>query len=303
MNDQVILIRYGELSLKSTYVRKQFESTLITNINNALNQENIHHSLSKERGRVYLTTDEPSRSLSVLNRIFGIVSFSPAMLTITTMESISELAVQLMKNNLTPERSFALRVTRVGTHSFTSQDVAIRIGNDIVNATHAPVDLSHPEVELFIEIRQNKTFLFTEKHSGVGGLPMGTQGRVLARITRAASLLAAWYLLHRGCTLLIVTTGQIPDDTIRSFLSHWFTTSEIIPIDPTTRTYLTNLSALAFNHDCEAIVTAHTLENPCYTLEEIESLKKYSNLPILTPLIAFEKKEIEDLCQLRGIPL
>jgi thiamine biosynthesis protein ThiI len=303
MNKEIILIRYGELSLKSAYVRKQFESTLLTNIKNALHKENIAHTLTKERGRLYLATDEAAKSLPMLNRIFGIVSVSPAIQTITTFENISKLAVNLMNTMLTPKKSFALRVTRVGTHPFTSQDVAIRIGNDIVKATHAPVNLTHPDVELFIEIRQNKTFLFTEKYNGVGGLPMGTQGKVLVRITHAPSLLAAWYLLHRGCTLLIAITGQTPIETIQSFLAQWYTSSEIIPIDSTKRNYITKLSALAMSHDCEAIVTGHTLENSCYTLQEIEMLKKSSNLPILTPLIAFEEREIKNLCRQRGIPL
>jgi thiamine biosynthesis protein ThiI len=209
----------------------------------------------------------------------------------------------MAKESLTNNNSFAIRVTRVGTHPFTSQDVAVRIGKDIVDATHAPVDLTNPDVELFIEIRQKKTFLFTEKLSSVGGLPLGTQGKILGRITHPASLLAAWYLLHRGCTLLVATTEQVPRETIRSFLSHWYTSSDIITIDPTAQHYAKNLSEIALKNGCEAIVTGHTLDNPCYVLSEIAQLKKYSNLPILTPLIAFDEKEIETLCKARGIPV
>ena len=92
------------------------------------------------------------------------------------------LALQLTKNILTEEKSFAIRSTRVGTHTFSSQQVAVHIGNDIVKATHAGVDLTNPDIELFIEIRDKKSFLFTEKINGVGGLPLGTQGRILALI-------------------------------------------------------------------------------------------------------------------------
>ena len=302
MNYDVILVRYGELSLKSTYVRKYFESILVRNIKKALAQESIPHSITKERGRIYLSTTEISKSIMVLSRIFGIVSFSPAVQTTSDMEDMSMLALQLAKTILTEEKSFAIRATRVGTHTFSSQQVAVHIGNDIVKATHAGVDLTNPDIELFIEIRDKKSFLFTEKLSGVGGLPLGTQGKILARISHPASLLAAWYLLHRGCTLLIATTKQLPNETIHSFLSHWYAPSDIIAIDPTARNYTKNLSFIALKYDCDAIVTGHTLENPCYTLSEIALLKKHSNLPILTPLIALEEKEIENLCQMRGIP-
>jgi adenylyl- and sulfurtransferase ThiI len=301
MNNDVILIRYGELALKSSYVRKQFESTLLHNIKKALVQENIPHSLANERGRIYLTTEEISKSLPVIGRIFGIVSFSPAIQTITNLDNISELSLKLMENALTKEISFGIRVTRVGTHPFTSQDVAIRIGNDIVNATHAPVDLTSPDVELFIEIRRNKTFLFTEKRSGVGGLPLGTQGKILALITNSASLLAAWYLMHRGCNILIATIKQSDNDTIRSFLSHWYAQADIVIVDPAARQYMENLCAIASKNDCDAIVTSHTLQDSFFALSKIIQMKKQCDLPILTPLIALGEKEIKNLCQERGI--
>ncbi|MCX6663642.1 MAG: THUMP domain-containing protein, partial [Euryarchaeota archaeon] len=180
MNYDVILVRYGELSLKSTYVRKYFESILVRNIKKALTRENISHSITKERGRIYLSATDISKSCLVLSRIFGIVSFSPAVQTTSDMEDMSMLALQLAKNILTEEKSFAIRATRVGTHTFSSQQVAVHIGNDIVKATRAGVDLTNPDIELFIEIRDKKSFLFTEKINGVGGLPLGTQGRILA---------------------------------------------------------------------------------------------------------------------------
>ena len=219
MNYDIILVRYGELSLKSTYVRKYFESTLVRNIKKALAQENIPHSITKERGRIYLSTTEIPKSCLVLSRIFGIVSFSPAVQTTSDIGDMSIVALQLIKNILTKEKSFAIRSTRVGTHTFSSQQVAIQIGNDIVKATHAKVDLTHPDVELFIEIRDKKSFLFTEKIKGVGGLPLGTQGKILALIENPFSLLAAWYLMRRGCNVLIANTKKTNDESLYSFLT------------------------------------------------------------------------------------
>jgi adenylyl- and sulfurtransferase ThiI len=301
MNYDVILIRYGELSLKSTYVRKLFETTLIHNIKGALTHANITHGIAKERGRIYLTTDEISKSLSVLNRIFGIVSCSPAIQTITDLDVISEHSLEILKNVLTKQKSFALRVTRVGSHPFTSQEAAVYIGNVIVNATHAPVDLTYPDVELFIEIRQNKTFLFTEKHHGVGGLPLGTQGMILAVIEDPSSLLAAWYLMRRGCNVLMASTNQSHTDSIRSFLSHWFAKSDSIIVDMTTQDSLEKLSGIIMDNECEAIVTGDTLQNTVSALLKINQLKQQFDLPILTPLIAFDEKEIKTQCQSRGI--
>jgi thiamine biosynthesis protein ThiI len=302
MNYDVILIRYGELSLKSTYVRKYFESMLVRNIKKALTLENISHTIRNERGRLYLITTDISKSITELPRIFGIVSFSSAVQTTSTMEDMSYYALLLTKNILTKEKSFAIRPTRVGTHQFTSQEVAVRIGSDIVSATQARVDLTHPDVELFIEIREKKSFLFTEKIPGVGGLPLGTQGKILALVENPSSLLAAWYLMHRGCNVIKVTMNQANEKAIRSFLTQWYADAEIINTNLEGEDFYRQLSTIASEKKCDALVTGHTLEEPIHSLSTIMQLKKNSNLPILSPLIAFTHEEIDQQGKKRGIP-
>ena len=303
MNYDIILVRYGELSLKSTYVRKYFESTLVRNIKKALAQENIPHNITKERGRINLSTTEISKSCLVLSRIFGIVSFSPAIQTTSDMRDMPIVALQLIKNILTKEKSFAIRSTRVGTHTFSSQQVAIQIGNDIVKATHAKVDLTHPDVKLFIEIRDKKSFLFTEKIKGVGGLPLGTQGKILALVENPFSLLAAWYLMRRGCDIIIANTTKTNDDSLYSFLTNWYADAEIISIDQKIKNFFNQLRTIASEKNCDALVTGYTFEESACSLAAIAQLKKQSVIPVLTPLIAMTHKELQQLCKIRGIPI
>ncbi len=303
MNYDVILLRYGELSLKSAYVRKYFESILVRNIKNAFIRENIPHEIRTERGRIYLCTTELSKSIRVLPRIFGIVSFSPALQTTSTLQDMSTIAQHLTKNILQKQKSFAIRVTRVGTHPFTSQQVAIQIGNDIVQATAAPVDLNNPDVELFIEIREKKSFLFTEKIKGAGGLPLGTQGKILVLVKNPSSLLAAWYLMRRGCNIVIMTENQSNEKVIRSFLTHWYADAEIIFIDLTSKESPEQVSRITSEKKCDAVVTNHTLETPAQALSEIALLKRKCSVPILSPLITMTQEEIENQCKDRGILL
>jgi thiamine biosynthesis protein ThiI len=239
----------------------------------------------------------------VLSRIFGIVSFSPAVQTTSDMEDMSMLALQLVKNILTEEKSFAIRATRVGTHTFSSQQVAVHIGNDIVKATHANVDLTHPDVELFIEIRDKKSFLFTEKIKGVGGLPLGTQGKILVLVENPSSLLAAWYLMRRGCNVVIVNMKKSNDESIHSFLTHWYAGAEIISIDSKTKNFFDKLHTIASEKNCDAMVTGHTLEEPARSLAAIAQLKKQSVIPVLTPLIAMTHEELQQQIRKRGIPI
>jgi thiamine biosynthesis protein ThiI len=224
--------------------------------------------------------------------------------TTASLENISTVALILSKKcRLTKEKSFAIRATRAGTHSFTSQDVAVHVGNDIVKITNARVDLTHPDIEIFIEIRNKKAFIFTTKISGPSGLPVGTQGTILALIDKPSSLLAAWYLLHRGCDIIVANTKKSNEKSIRSFLTYWYVHADIIPVKPTSPQFFQHLKRIAFEKNCDALATDDTLEDPIQTLTSITKMKKQSALPVLTPLIAMEKKEIQKKCKEVGIPL
>ncbi len=256
-----------------------------------------------ERGRIYLTTPEISRSITILPRIFGIVSFSPAVHTTSAIQDISATAQRLIKNVLDYNKSFAIRVTRVGTHPFTSQDVAVQIGKIIENASHARVDLTNPDFELFIEIREKNSFLFTEKIKGTGGLPLGTQGTILALIKTPCSLLAAWYLMRRGCRIIFVTTDESNNRSIYAFLSHWYADAEIFSIDQTKEDFHRQLSTIVSEKHCDGLATDHTFETPTQAVSDLSLLKKNNVVPILTPLLTMTQAEIKNQCKDRGILL
>lgn len=302
MDYDLILIRYGELSLKSTYVRNQFEVKLVRNIEKAFRFNNIKCTIKRERGRIYLKTEEISKGLYLLKRVFGITSFSPVIKTSSAINKMSSLALDFSKKILDNEKSFALRVTRTGDHNFSSQDVAVRIGSEIVNATKAKVDLSTPDFELFIEIRNENAFFFTEKIYGTGGLPLGTQGAILALINTPQSLLAAWYLMRRGCDILFLKTNNQITSSLHSFITNWYAESDIIECDSKEKNLYETVNKIASERSCDALVTDHTIYDTSQdVLSDIKQLKQCISLPILSPLIAMDFDEIDKKCKNLGI--
>ncbi|HVQ00290.1 MAG TPA: THUMP domain-containing protein [Candidatus Thermoplasmatota archaeon] len=301
MRHSIILVRYGELSLKSAYVRNYFESILIRNIHHALTQEQLQGSITRARGRIYVQTHDIKRCCRVLQHVVGITSLSPSVETPAHPDDISAVALELMRESLTKHQSFAIRATRTGTHPFTSQDIAIRVGTDIVHELHAPVDLTNPDVELFIEVREKKAFLFTEKIKGVGGLPMGTQGTVLALIDTPASMLAAWFLMHRGCDIVFVCTNKSMKK-LSSFQKKWYVGSRSIVVNPRAHEFYTTLNTIAADHHCDAVVMGLTLARPKATFSLLSRWKQVSAVPLLTPLIAMDEQEIRARCRKLGVP-
>ena len=300
MNYNLTLIRYGELSLKSKYVRRSFESTLVRNIKEAFLSNNITCKIEKEWGRIYLNTNEISKGLDVLKRIFGITSFSPVVKTSSEIDQISNYSIQISQKYLSKNKTFALRVTRNGKHDYTSQDVAVKIGNNIVNATQANVNLTKPDFELFIEVRNKNAYLFTEKIRGVGGLPLGTQGKILAIIDKPQSLLAAWYLMRRGCKAIFLNTDSSNVEMLNTFMDEWYVKSDIITIDQKEKFYET-ANNITSGEGCDAIVTDHSIITK-NDIIDITTFKKHAMFPVLHPLIAMNEDEINKKSKEIGIP-
>jgi thiamine biosynthesis protein ThiI len=280
---EVIIVRYGEIGLKAKATKRIFENKLINHIKSTFVKQNISYKIQIFRGRIYIYTDQIKQSIIVLQKIFGITSISPAVKTSSKIDSMVTLAIYISKNNISKKNSFALRVSRTGTHSFTSQDIAIKLGNEIVNTTGASVNLTNPNFELYIEIRDKDAYFFIEKIRGIGGLPYGSQGKVLALIDKKQSILASWYMLRRGCKIVFSTNNQSLQKDITSFSNNWhLNNSEILLISNN------DIETIANKYKCEAVVTGNNIED----FSEIEKLKTKIKLPILTPLISMNKKEI-----------
>ena len=292
MNYELIIVRYGEIALKGKETRKRFENILVNNIKNALNSKNISNKIRNEWGRIYIYTTEIKESINVLKKIFGITSVSPATQTKIDFNSISKISRNITEEKLNNKTSFAIRVTRTGKHDFSSQDVAIHVGNEVVKTTKANVDLTKPDFELFIEIRKDNAFLFTEKIQGSSGMPYGTQGNVLAIIDSNESILASWYLMRRGCNVIYLNTKESFEDTLISFFDDWFIKTDVFFVKAGNN-LLKHINKTASEKNCKAIVTGHIIKDDSKKiLSEIIQLKNHISIPILQPLIAMQEEQI-----------
>lgn len=211
MQDNLIIVRYGEIGVKSPKVRGRFERKLIENIKTV-----IDGSFDLKQGRIFINTPDLDKAIISLQKIPGIVSFSPANVTQTDHDSIKEL-IQMYISELVDEGifsgddSFAIRCRRVGEHSFNSQEMAAYCGSVVYGITESKVDLSNPDFELFVEVREDKTYIFHQKIQGLGGLPIGTQGRVISLISSGIdSPVATFLMMKRGCSITLLNFNNYP---------------------------------------------------------------------------------------------
>lgn len=293
MKPNLIIVRYSEIGLKADFTRKTFENILQKNIKNALKKEKIVFTIDKTRARFFVNTSEIKKTISVLKKIFAIKSTSPCFKTDSSIESMKILTLKLIKDKINKEASFAVRVKREGNHKYTSQDVAVILGAEIVKKTNAKVNLNKPDVTVFVEIRQDNAFFFFEKIAGPSGLPLGSQGKILSIVQSKDNMfLATWYMMHRGCIPVFLNLEKDYANDIKNFASKWYFNAEIVKCSK--NNFCEKISKIISKYNCDAVVTNHFFtDNSDKVLEEIKSLKNCVDVPLLHPLIAMDEKFIK----------
>lgn len=326
MQEKLIIARYGEIGIKSPKVRGRFERKLIENIKTVING-----LVDLKQGRIFIYPHDMDKAIETLQKIPGIVSYSPASVTETNHESIKELIEnyvnQLVNEGVfSSEDSFAIRCRRVGEHDFSSQEMAAYCGSVVYRITESRVDLSHPDFELFVEVRGNKTYLFHQKIQGLGGLPVGTQGRVVALVSSGIdSPVATFLMMKRGCSVTMVNFNNYPYTSgsnekilkIHEQLKEYSAGAKVKLYQVDYGEYLHKCideapdrmtcvlckcgmyriaETIALKENALAIVDGSSLgQVASQTLPNILATRYTTTMPVLSPLIGLDKVEIENI--------
>lgn len=192
------LLRYSEIALKSPPVRKRWEDLLVSNLQKALPGCRVR----KTWGRIWV---EGPADPEKLRRVFGIVSFSEVE-RCALPDLNSYILDFCQRTGLEKARTFALRLRRVGDHTFRSQEKTVELADLILERfSHLKVDLENPEATIYVEIRDKDCYLYRDVVRGAGGLPLGVEGKLVALFSGGIdSPVAAWMMMKRGCKIIPV---------------------------------------------------------------------------------------------------
>lgn len=194
---KLIMIKYGELTTKKAN-RKIFITMLENNIKKILS--NLDYKIKKDRVRMYIESDSIELVEKKLKKIFGIHSIVECYQVNTNIEEIETSILSLLPSE---GKTFKVNTKRADkTFPIPSMDFNNKIGGFILKNTSLKVDVHNPDIMVHIEIRVEGTFLYFNEIPGLGGYPVGIQGKGLLMLSGGIDSPVAGYLaLKRGIDL------------------------------------------------------------------------------------------------------
>ena len=193
--EKIILIKYGELTTKKSN-RNYFINTLEKNIKNLLSNYDV--KIIKDRVRMFIYTDQIDEVINKLKNVFGIHGIVVCNKVDTNTDIILDKSLEIISNE--QGKTFKVFTKRADKNfPIHSMDMNNKIAAKILKNTNLKVDVHNPDISLYVEIRENYTYIYTNEIKGSGGYPVGIQGKGLLMLSGGIDSPVAGYLaIKRG---------------------------------------------------------------------------------------------------------
>ncbi|MDY0017858.1 MAG: tRNA uracil 4-sulfurtransferase ThiI [Candidatus Delongbacteria bacterium] len=333
----IYLIKYGELMLKKKN-RRFFEDMVIKNCYAVLRSHNIKKV--KLFGRFLFeaeVADDAEKDMiteKLRTRIFGLNSISPGIEIENDMDNIAfecirQAEIEIAAHN---PKTFKIEVRRpFKNFAGTSLQIASDLGSAVwTKFQHLEVDLVNPDMTIYVELLQDFTIVYSKKYQCLKGLPVGTAGKVGLMLSGGIDSPVAGYLAQkRGCYLNCIYFHSPPHTSqkakekvfelakklkdyqtgIRVFTVN-FTESQLMLKKLTDEQYFVVLgrrmmmriaNEIAKEHEFKALITGESLgQVSSQTLENMHGIDTIAELPVLRPLICYDKDETIEIARRIG---
>lgn len=336
MNEEkIFIVRCGEVALKGMN-KPYFERILVERIRK--NLKNIKGSkVSRKEGLIFVRTPLESDTKEVIaeiSKVFGVSSVSPAYEVESNLDAIGLKAVEFMNSMIENEgvKTFKVEAKRADKNfPIKSPEIAARVGACVLKGCKVlKVDVHNPDCHLFVDLRVDKTYIYTEKINGLGGLPLGTNGRGMVLLSGGIdSPVAAWMMAKRGMVIDAVHFHSYPYTSPRAqqkveelaeIISSYcgkinMTVINLLPIqeeivnncpeDETTilvRRFMMRIAEkIALKQKDLMLITGENLgQVASQTAEALVVTDQSVELPVMRPLIGMDKVEIMDMAKKIG---
>jgi len=328
--NKVLIIRYGEIALKGLN-KPFFENKLLKHINSNL-KEIGKPKVWKSNGLLYASMDgfDEAEIIKRVIKVFGIVSVSSAYEFDSGMDNIYEAALKLTLDKMGEKKFKTFKVeSKRGNKNFplNSPQISSMVGGYVLAHTEGlTVDVHKPEFLIYVEVR-DKSYVYSEKIPGYGGLPLGTNGKAMLLLSGGIdSPVAGWMIAKRGVEIEAVHYHSYPFTSERAkekvvdlsrILAGYcgkirLHSVNLLPIqkeinDKCPEEEMTILSRrfmmkiaerIAVDRGCHALITGESIgQVASQTIQGLTVTNDAVEMPVFRPLIAVDKVDIINLAK------
>jgi thiamine biosynthesis protein ThiI len=327
-----ILVRYGELALKKSNLH-----TFINKVNNHIKRAlkeypQLTFDARGLRFYILLNGTNPDPVVEILKKIPGLYSFSLVTKTKEDLQDVKEAASILVKKELeNGNKTFKVETSRSDKNfPKTSPEISREVAGFLFKTIPGlSADMYHPSFTLFIDIREEGGFLYTNVIKGLGGLPASILGKGMLLISGGIDSPVAGYLaIKKGIAVEAIHFASYPYTSEQSVQK---VVDLLEKIAEYTEFQSINLYIVPFTNIQKAIYE-HVREDYCITimrrmmyrlserlakekgslcllngenigqvasqtLESIQTIESVCHTPVVRPLACFDKQEIIDIAQ------
>lgn len=324
-----ILVRFGELSTKGKN-KNDFIKKLLVNIKNALAAfEKLTYEKGYDRIYIMLNGTDPDEIAPILQKVFGISSFSYAIKINSELEEMVEMGLKIAKAS--NAKTFKVNTKRHHKlFPYISDEINRAIAGEILRNTDMKVDVHDPELMLMVEVRQFDTYMMPNKIKGAGGYPVGIGGKAMVMLSGGIdSPVAAYLMMKRGITVECIhyasppyTSSQARQKVLElaSIVSQYqghvrvhivpFTDIQLAIYKNCDESYAITImrrmmyrlaEMLSEKQNCKAIVNGESIgQVASQTLDSMGCINEVVKMPVIRPCVTMDKLEIIDLANKIG---
>lgn len=328
----VILIRFGEMTLK----RNNY-NVFLKQLNNNLKRkfqkfENITFKQSRSRTYIYLNGHPHEEIIEVLNTVVGLSSYSLCKKVDKDFDVIAnEAAYIISQEKGQKETSFKVETNRSDkSFPYNSIQISQEVSKRILPIVEGlKVDVHNPKLVLSIDFRIEGVFIYTNSIPGLGGFPSGLAGRGLLMMSGGIDSPVAGFLsLKKGVNIQAIHFYSPPHTSEMSLqkvidlvqrLSHYTSNGKInLLVVPFTKiqekiyqnvdeSYVITIMRrvmykiahqICVTKQIDCIINGESIgQVASQTLESMRVVNEVTNIPIIRPLITYDKTEIIKLAR------
>lgn len=326
-----ISMSLGEIVLKGRN-RGYFENKLNQSLKRVIDNNNL--KIYRDRGKVFIDVDDNINDIDNLikkiKKVFGIVVVSPCVKIESNEEIIKRKVVEYVKYKKETKNIFTFKISAKRADKnfpIKSMDFNRILGAEVLeNVENLSVDVHNPDLTVYVDIR-SKTYIYSERIRGGGGLPIGSNGKGLVLLSGGIDSPVAGYLMgKRGVKVDCISFHSYPYTSLRSnekikklsdIISIYTGSMKVYFINileiyrkikencnekNTTiiaRRFMMRLSQeLAEKEDYDCLITGESLgQVASQTIKSLRAIESSVEMPILRPLIGMDKIDIIEIAR------